>query len=204
MTLVMGEKIDKVKNDEVDLYGRSVDMDLTNPKLDAKTVLLKYQAMQDIGKKERAKMGGGLAMADAEDDGDTMKVSTFGSMKLMRASELEQPAPPGHFLREFGQSERLLIDGGVKSGSVPQVLMMMNGQAQSMLTNRDSLINRSIGKQATPEKKIETVFLSVLNRLPTDRERELAGKTISDEGEAEGFAAIIWALINTREFCFVQ
>jgi len=204
MTLVMGEKIDKVKNDEVDLYGRSVAMDLTNPKLDAKTVLLKYQAMQDIGRKERAKMGGGLAMADAEDDGDTMKVATFGSMKLMRASELEQPAPPGHFLREFGQSERLLIDGGVKSGSVPQVLMMMNGQAQAMLTNRDSLINRIIAKQATPEKKVEAVFLSIMNRMPTDRERELAKKAIADEGEADGFAAIIWALINTREFCFVQ
>ncbi len=70
-------------------------------------------------------------MADAmAEDEDEMKIATFGNMKLMRASELEQPAPPGHFLREFGQSERLLADGGVKSGSVPQVLMMMNGQAQ--------------------------------------------------------------------------
>jgi hypothetical protein len=82
--------------------------------------------------------------------------------------------------------------------------MMMNGQAQSMLTNRDSLINRVIGKQATPEKKVEAVFLSIMNRMPTDREQTLAKKTISDDGEADGFAAIIWALINTREFCFVQ
>jgi hypothetical protein len=203
MTLVLGDKIDKNKNDDVDLYGRSVSMDLSNPKLDAPTVLRKYQAVRDIGMKERSKVGGGLAMAANEED-DGMKIATFANMKLMRASELEQPAPPGHFLREFGQSERLLIDGGVKSGSVPQVLMMMNGKAQEMLTNRDSLINHIISKQPSVDKKVEAVFLSILNRVPTAREQELAKKTIGEQGENEGFAAIIWALINTREFCFVQ
>jgi len=204
MTLVLGETIDKGKNDDVELYGRTVDMDLMNPKLDAKTVLLKYQAFRDINSKQRAKLGGGLAKAgEMMDDGDMM-VATFNGMKLMRASELEQPAPPGHFLREFGQSERLLIDGGVKSGSVPQVLMMMNGQAQNMLTNHDSLINRNIMKQGTPDAKVEAVFLSILNRMPTAHEREVAKKAISEDGENGAFASMIWALVNTREFCFVQ
>jgi hypothetical protein len=205
MTLVLGEQIDRNKNDDVDLYGRSVDMDLSNPKLDAKTVLLKYAAIREINEKQNAKVGGGLASVGEEmmDDGGT-KIAKFGSMKLMRASELEQPAPPGHFLREFGQSERLLIDGGVKSGSVPQVLMMMNGQAQNMLTNRDSLINRNITKQGSPDTKVEAVFLSILNRMPTAHEREIAKKAISEEGENGAFASMIWALVNTREFCFVQ
>jgi hypothetical protein len=139
-----------------------------------------------------------------EDDEDMMSVSTFGNMKLMRASELEQPAPAGHFLREFGQSERLLIDGGVRSGSVPQVLMLMNGRAQEMLTNRDSLVNRNIAKQATPEAKTDAVFLSILNRHPSDRERDIAKRTLEEFGEEEGYSHIIWSLINTREFCFVQ
>ncbi len=205
MTLVLGNQIDKIKSNEVDLYGRSVDIDLSNPKLDAKTVLLKVDAVQKIGAKQRAKFGGGLSMAGQEPgETDSMKIATFDGMKLMRASELEQPAPAGHFLREFGQSERILIDGGVKSGSVPQVLMMMNGRAQQMLTNHDSLINREIARQATPEKKVEVIFLSILNRLPTAREQDIAKKTISDQGESDGLVAIIWALINTREFCFVQ
>ncbi len=205
MTLVLGNNIDRDKNDDVDLYGRSVGMDLSNPKLDAATVLAKYQAIKDIGAKERAKTGGKLSMADVDaEDSDNMKIVTVGNMKLMRASELEQPAPAGHFLREFGQSERLLADGGVKSGSVPQVLMMMNGKAQDMLTKSDSPIVRNIGKQATPEKKIETAFLSILNRMPTEREQGIAKKTIGEQGEKDGYAAVIWALINTREFCFVQ
>ncbi len=205
MTLVMGDQIDKIKSDEVDLYGRSVDIDLSNPKLDAKTVLLKADAVQKIGAKQKAKFGGGLSMAGQESgEAGSMKIATFDGMKLMRASELEQPAPAGHFLREFGQSERVLIDGGVLSGSVPQVLMMMNGRTQKMLTNRDSLINREIARQSAPEKKVEVIFLSILNRLPTDRERDIARKTIGEQGESDGLSTIIWALINTREFCFVQ
>lgn len=206
MTLVLGDQIDKIKNDEMDLYGRSIDLDLSNPKLDAKTVLLKADAVRKVDQKQKAKIGGGLAMAGEEssDPDAMMKIATFGNMKLMRASELEQPAPDGHFLREFGQSERLLADGGVKSGSVPQILMMMNGRAQEMLTNRDSLINRIISKQPSPEKKTEAVFLSIMNRLPTMREKDIARKIIEDQGEEEGFASVIWALVNTREFFFVQ
>jgi hypothetical protein len=122
----------------------------------------------------------------------------------MRASELEQPAPAGHFLRDFGQSERIIIDGGVKSGSVPQVLMMMNGKTQEMLTNKDSLIHRNIDAQKTPEGKLDAVFFSILNRKPTDRERDIAKRQIEAEGEQGAFSNIIWALVNTREFSFVQ
>lgn len=205
MTLVLGDQIDKIKNNDAELYERSVDLDLGNPKLDAKTVILKVDAIQKLGARERGKVGGDLMMAgQTPGEADSMKVATFDGMKLMRASELEQPAPPGHFLREFGQSERMLIDGGVKSGSVPQVLMMMNGRTQKMLINRDSLINREIDGQPTIGKKVEVIFLSILNRMPTGRERGIAEKTIGDQGEREGLGAIIWALINTREFCFVQ
>jgi hypothetical protein len=120
----------------------------------------------------------------------------------MRASEVEQPAPPGHFLRDVGQSERTLIDGGTREGSVPQVLMMMNGKAQEMLTNKDSLIFRTMEKYKSPAEKAEVIFYSILNRQPTLHEKDIA-KRVTAEGDA-GYASMIWALINTREFCFVQ
>jgi hypothetical protein len=214
MTLVLGADVDKPKSKESDLYGRAVDMDLSNPKLDAKTVLMKVSAVQDLGKKQRDMMkGGGLDKAgkgkdtmmdnkDAADEGDAMVLS-YGGMKLMRAAELEQPAPAGHFLREFGQSERLLIDGGLRSGSVPQVLMMMNGNAQNMLTSKDSLIHRTISNFKDPNDKVEAVFLSILNRKATIREQEIANKELASNGDA-GFTNMIWALINTREFSFIQ
>jgi hypothetical protein len=214
MTLVLGDP-DKAKSTEADLYGRSIDMNLNT--VDAQTVLQKVNAIQTIAAKQREKMGGGLAMAGMTDDkmmeggaataDDAAmmgsKILSYGNMKLMRASELEQPAPGGHFLREFGQSERILIDGGSREGSVPQVLMMMNGKAQEMLTNKDSLIFRNMEKVPSPADKVEAMFLSILSRRPTLQEKDIAKKELSSHGE-DGYANMIWALINTREFSFIQ
>jgi hypothetical protein len=212
MTLVLGSDVDKYKNTEADLYGRSVDMDLSNPNLDAKTVLLKVSAARNIGQKMQGKTGGGLASVGkggkdmmesaGGDEVVDSKIPVYMGMKLMRASEVEQPAPPGHFLRDFGQSERTLIDGGTRQGSVPQVLMMMNGKAQEMLTNKDSLIFRTMEKYKSPAEKAEVIFYSILNRQPTLREKDIAKRETA--GGDEGYGSMIWALINTREFCFIQ
>ncbi len=223
MTLVLGEP-DKYAKPLEDLYSRSIDLDLSNPKLDAQTVLVKYDAFRKMAEKERALMGGGLAEAGADDmmmEGGKGKAKakgkadaapasgmmenaslTYQGMVLRRASTLEQPAPNGHFLIDFGQSPRALIDGSVKTGSVPQVLMMMNGKAQEMLTNSDSLIFRTMEKVKSPPEKVEALFVSVLNRRPTLAEKDIAKRALS-AGD-QGYANMIWALINTREFIFIQ
>ncbi len=222
MTLVLGEP-DKYAKPLEDLYSRSIDLDLTNPKLDAKTVVMKYAAYRNMAAKERALTGGGLEMAGDESmmDSKTKKAAkvekkaataddammdgpkslVYNGMILRRAAEIEQPAPGGHFLAEFGQSQRMVIDGGSKVGSVPQVLMMMNGKAQEMLTSQDSLIFRTMKKVTSPEEKVEAVFLSVLSRKPTYSEKEIAKR---ESGNADSFSNLIWALINTREFMFIQ
>lgn len=222
MTLVLGEP-DKYSKPLEDLYSRSIDLDLTNPKLDAKTVVMKYAAYRNMAAKERSLQGGGLDMAgdesmmdskakkaakvEAKKDDDMMmdgpKSLTYNGMILRRSSQIEQPAPGGHFLAEFGQSQRLVIDGGSKVGSVPQVLMMMNGKAQEMLTNDKSLIFRTMAKVQSPADKVEAVFLSVLSRKPTLPEKDIAKRGL-EAGGADGFSNLIWALINTREFMFVQ
>jgi hypothetical protein len=220
MTLVLGDP-DKYAKPLEDLYSRSIDLDLTNPKLDAQTVLVKYDAYRKMAEKERALMGGGLAEAGGDDmmmegsskakgkaaakpAGEMMENAslTYNGMVLRRASTLEQPAPNGHFLIDFGQSPRALIDGSVKTGSVPKVLMMMNGKAQQMLTSKDSLIFRTMEKVKSPPEKVEALFVSVLNRRPTLAEKDIAKRALS--GGDEGYANMIWALINTREFIFIQ
>jgi hypothetical protein len=235
MTLVLGEP-DKYKKPLEDLYSKAIDLDLYNPKLDAQTVLMKYAAFRTMGEKERAMMGGGLADAGGgmmmEGGADSMMMEggakkgaaksgssdmmmenaslNYGGMVLRRAAELEQPAGPGHFLIEFGQSPRNLIDGSSKIGSVPQVLMMMNGRAQEMLTNSQSLIFRTMEKVKPADEKadaesakLDALFMSVLNRRPTEAEMATAKKTVADNSTS-GHGDIIWALINTREFIFVQ
>ncbi len=210
MTLVLGkpDAYAKTKAQE-DLYSKSIDLDLTNPKLDAKTVLMKYAAMRNINEKMNSMMSGGsmemsgdMKMDGAGADMSMGKATKFGGMVLRRASELEQPVRGGHFLNDFGQSQRLLIDGAGYGGSVPQVLTLMNGNAQEMLTNTSSLLFRNIEKLANDDEKITAVFLSIMNRKPTEKEIALSKKTVA-EG-ASGYSSLIWALINTREFIFVQ
>lgn len=218
MTLVLGEP-DKYKKPLEDLYSKSASLDIYNPKLDAMTIIQKYSAFQKMGEKERAMMGGSLADAGGDmmmegaskskgkkaDAGADMAMAgasiSYDGMVLRRAAELDQPARAGHFLIDFGQSPRNLIDGSTKVGSVPQVLMMMNGKAQEMLTNSDSLIFRTMAKVKSPTEKVEALFMSVLNRRPTMIEKDIAKRATVGE---DGYANMIWALINTREFIFLQ
>ncbi|WP_184209861.1 DUF1549 domain-containing protein [Prosthecobacter dejongeii] len=217
MTLVLGQP-DAYKAPLQDLYARSIDLDLT--KVDAKTVLIKYDAFRRMQQKENALMGGGLDMAG----GDAMmmeggakgsaadktaatdgpgKILSYEGMRLMRSSEIQQPAPGGHFLIDFGQSPRNIIDGSSRIGNVPQVLMMMNGKAQKMLTSSDSLVLRTMNKVNSPSDKVERMFMTIMSRRPTLQEKEIAKRALSSNGE-DGYGNMIWALINTREFMFIQ
>ncbi|MBX7210679.1 MAG: DUF1549 and DUF1553 domain-containing protein [Verrucomicrobiaceae bacterium] len=215
MTLVLSQP-EKYKAPLQDLYEKSIDLNLNNPKLDAKTILMKFAAYQKMGEKMREYMGGSLDMAgdammmEAGKKGDAKavaaasgKVINYGGMSMLRASELEQPARPGHFLTEFGQSQRLLADATSRNGSVPQVLMLMNGDAQAMLTNSTSPVLRSLEKAQDPQEKVDRLFLSVLNRHPSENEKAIAKKEIESSG-TEAFPNMMWALINTREFIFMQ
>jgi hypothetical protein len=209
MTLWLGKPDAYGKSQaQEDLYAKSIDLDLANPKLDAKTVLMKYAAMRNYTQKMRA-MNRGEGMMDEgmmAEGGDEMmmgRTQNVGGMTLLRASELDQPTRGGHFLSEFGQSQRMLIDGAGYGGSVPQVLMLMNGDAQQMLTSSSSPLLKRVGEYETEEQKIESLFLSIMNRKPSDQEMALAKKTIAQDA-SNGYASIVWALVNTREFIFVQ
>jgi hypothetical protein len=217
MTLVLGQP-DAYKAPLQDLYAKSIDLNLET--VDAQTVLIKYDAYRKIQQKENALMGGGLEMAGgdmmmegkaskstkkqevAEVSDGPGKILSYEGMRLMRASEVAQPAPNGHFLIDFGQSPRNLIDGSTKIGNVPQVLMMMNGKAQKMLTSPESLVFRNMEKVRDPSEKVERMFLTIMNRKPTMNEKDIAKRTLG-AGE-DGYANMIWALINTREFMFIQ
>ena len=189
MTLVLGEQIDKIKNTASDPYGRALDLDLE--KTTVQTLASKLTAIQNLGNLQKKKMAsGGLAAAGkkmADDDDDDMMdggaILSYGNMKLMRASELEQPAPAGHFLRDFGQSDRTITDGSAKDGSVPQVLVMMNGRAQEMMTDKDSLMFRTMAKNKSSDAKMESIYLSILNRRPTMRENGVIMKEQQAHGD---------------------
>ena len=128
---------------------------------------------------------------------------TYQGALLARASELPSPLPPNHFLRMFGQSDRELIQASSTWGSVPQVLFMFNGQISHMLLEEHSTIHETILRTKTVPDGVEAVFLTILSRPPSHEEMAAAIKEVKVDGPA-GYGNVVWSLINTREFLFLQ
>ena len=139
-------------------------------------------------------------------------------VQMFRASELRQPMPAGHFLRMFGQSDKQLIENQFTGGSSPQVMALLNGTiTNKVLTSPDAYLIKEIAQGSGSKRdNIDKIFLSVLSRYPTSEEKTVAQSGMraktdrgdSDkaklEAEAKAIGNVIWALVNTREFLFVQ
>jgi hypothetical protein len=98
---------------------------------------------------------------------------------LYRASELQTPAPPGHFLQEFGQSDREVVDNSNQDASVPQALSFLNGTFYGALFNKNSPLMINLQMATSPQEKIKCLFLSILSRIPTDEEMNMCLTTLT-------------------------
>ena len=78
---------------------------------------------------------------------------------MARASELESPAPRGHFLREFGQSDREVIENAATHASVPQALTLLNGNTVEILTNPFAVFGRRVHAAGDAKEKTKTCGL---------------------------------------------
>ncbi len=120
---------------------------------------------------------------------------------VARASELRSPAPKGHILQIFGQSDRTLLDSATREANAPQVLAMMNGEVERLVVaNRRAHIYRS--SRGSVQERIRALFLGILSRPPSQPEMELMEAEVAARGAA-GYHNIVSALLNTREFIFI-
>jgi len=146
------------------------------------------------------KIGGGSVLGLANGYEGDEPITRF-SLLLARSSELPQPSPETHFLRLWGQGDRLLADSATNDGSVPQILQMMNGSVGKLVADVRSAAVMDATKEKTPEAQVTSLYLSYLSRKPTDKELISATKSL------QGGLALTdlgWVLANTREFLFVQ
>jgi Protein of unknown function (DUF1549)/Protein of unknown function (DUF1553) len=137
-----------------------------------------------------------------EGKGSGARDSKMGQGNLLRASELPSPAPSSHFLRTFGQSDRELIDNSTTDAAVTQALALMNGMVEvDILTNRSVLYSNML-KASGAEDKAKMLWMTILSRQPTMQEMNMASRLLAIDKNAANDLA--WALINSREFLFVQ
>lgn len=146
-----------------------------------------------------------FAVNDKNEKSSLTAWENFRDTYMLRAADLRSPAPNGHFLREFGQSDRELVENANDDASVGQALMLLNGKVFSNLMNRYTVIARAMDKAKAegPEAVIDTVYLSLLSRKATPEEKALL-KPIADNADSTDRGDVLWTVLNTRQFFFIQ
>ncbi len=122
----------------------------------------------------------------------------------VRAADLRSPAPNGHFLREFGQSDRELVENASEDATVGQSLMLLNGKYFRSLMNPYTMISRSLASSETPDQAIDSIYLSLLSRHASAEEKELLRTVLTDPKNIQQRGDALWTLINTRQFLFIE
>ena len=108
--------------------------------------------------------------------------------------------PPTHFLRVAGQSAREVADDGSTEGGITESLAMMNGEfTKSLMTS--SLVIKAAGSKKTQVEQIAFLYRTCLSRLPRAQDTSQCIAAL-DQGLELG--DIVWALMNSREFMFIQ
>ena len=93
--------------------------------------------------------------------------------------------------------------------SILQALMMMNGQQvakQTGLKESETLAAVCDAPFLTTDKRVETLFLAALGRMPTPDERErygsLVDRAVKPAAKNEALGDVFWVLLNSPEFLF--
>jgi hypothetical protein len=154
--------------------------------------------------KTRLKRDAELMKADTKQELTALKAwEGLRDSFMIRAADLRSPAPNGHFLREFGQSDRELVENANEDATVGQALMVLNGKTFGQLMNPYTIISRSLRKAATPDETIDTIYLALFSRKATADEKELLKSVVADNSVTNKGDAL-WAALNTRQFYFIQ
>lgn len=125
--------------------------------------------------------------------------------QLGRASEITSPAPAGHFLREFGQSDRETIENANSEPAVTQALSLMNGFLENRIANNNAtVLMRNIREANDAREAVNIVYLSMLNRKPSREEVSMWVGDLRKYSRDEVVSDLIWTLANTNEFIFVK
>lgn len=118
------------------------------------------------------------------------------------ASERQRQRWLGQFITLFGDDEN---DSSTSfNGSIPQALMMMNGELVTQATSLDqgSFLMETLSSPGTDVDKIKDIYLATLSRYPNGRELSSISKLFRASGpnKAYAFQDVLWALLNSNEF----
>ncbi len=128
----------------------------------------------------------------------TLNAETHVLFRIKRAADL------GNFIKRYGDLGE--DEFGNQGGTIPQRLLLMNGEIVRGHTDKNPLLNAStrIGTLAPDDAvAVETAYLAAFTRRPTREESQyFAAKLNGTKGDArsEVMADLCWTLLNSTEF----
>jgi hypothetical protein len=97
-------------------------------------------------------------------------------------------------------------DATTFNGTIPQILMMMNGPLVKEVTDTSSgtLLAKLSGAGMGPQDTIDYLFLAALARKPGPQDVSMCQQALSSRGAGVAYQDILWSLLNSNEFIFVH
>jgi hypothetical protein len=80
---------------------------------------------------------------------------------------------------------------------------MFNGPITHAMLEEGSVAYETVMAHESDEA-VDVVFLAVLSHEPAPDDRQAAIEEVTASDPATGYGNLIWALLNTREFLFIQ
>ncbi|MBC7851892.1 MAG: DUF1553 domain-containing protein, partial [Pirellulaceae bacterium] len=127
----------------------------------------------------------------------------------LRAAEIPY-MPKNEFvafvLEQFGRSERnSAVQCDCQRQSEPSMLQVLSlanhPHVRQKIADPSGRIARLIKETTDPGQRVEELYLSTLSRLPDENEKQTCLSHVSAaESPETGLQAVLWSLLNTREF----
>jgi hypothetical protein len=147
-----------------------------------------------------------LRQMRAEELYQSLVVSTQADNVAASSEEQEKSRAMwmGQFTIAFGTDEG--DDATTFNGTIPQILMMFNGDLVKKATNTqaESFLGKIVHSKLTEREKLNYLFMAALARYPTAAEAQGTQALIAlKNGNANGaMVDVWWALLNSNEFIF--
>ncbi|HEV8061240.1 MAG TPA: DUF1549 domain-containing protein [Gemmataceae bacterium] len=130
-----------------------------------------------------------------------------GRPRGTRAIDLWDNRLPSYFLDAFGRSERVspCECGRSSEPTMAQCLHLMNApEIERKIAGSSGRIARLVRKRASEGAIVEELCLAALGRQPGAKEKQAARKLFDQEPSDQAAQDLLWALLNSYEFLFVQ